>query len=91
MSLSGGQKHYFRLPVTAGQGYTITWEDGNNQNANYYDVRCSAWQNDGTEIFSNANNGYTSPRVFTATATGFITVEVRNASSSTAYDYKIYH
>jgi hypothetical protein len=90
MNLSGGQKRYFRLPVTAGQDYTITWEDGSGDNAGYY-VQCSAWQNDGTEIFTNAYNGYTSPKVFTATATGFVTVEVRNASGSTAYDYKIYH
>jgi hypothetical protein len=90
INLPGGQKHYFRLPVTAGQGYTITWQNGSSQNADYY-VRCSAWQNDGTEIFSNAYYGYDSPKVFTATVTGYVTVEVRNASSSTAYDYQIYH
>jgi fibronectin type 3 domain-containing protein len=89
LNLSPGEKHYYRLAVTKGQGYTITWQNGNNQNRDYY-IRCSAWQNDGTEIFNNANNGYTSPKVFTATMPGYVTVEVRNAHS-VSLDYQIYY
>jgi fibronectin type 3 domain-containing protein len=88
LNLSPGGKHYYRLAVTQGQGYTITWQDGNNQNSDYY-IRCSAWQNDGTQIFNNANNGYTSPKVFTATMSGYVTVEVRN-THSVSLDYQIY-
>jgi hypothetical protein len=90
MNLPGNAKHYYRLAVSAGQSYTITWENGNSQNANN-DVRCSAWQNDGTAIFTNAYNGYTSPGNFTATAAGYVTVEMRDASGGTAYDYQIYY
>lgn len=90
MSLSGGAKHYYRLAVTAGQGVTITWENGSSQDADYY-VRCSAWQNDGTQIFNNDRGGYTSPKVFTAAMSGYITVEIANASGSTSYDYRVYY
>jgi fibronectin type 3 domain-containing protein len=88
MNLSAGSKHYYRLPVTAGQNVTITWENGSSQNAN---VPCSAWQNDGTAIFTGSWNGYTSPRAFTAATAGYITVEMANTSSSTSYNYKIYY
>jgi fibronectin type 3 domain-containing protein len=90
MSLPAGQTQYYRLPVISGQTYTITWEDGNSANANYY-IRCSAWQNNGTEIFGNANDGYSSPKAFTASMAGYITVEVKNISGSTGYNYKIYY
>jgi fibronectin type 3 domain-containing protein len=89
MNLGAGQKHYYRFSVNAGQGYMITWENGSSGNADYY-VRCSAWQNDGTAIFTNSYEGYTSPKVFTASTGGYVTVEIENRNSSTSYNYKIY-
>jgi hypothetical protein len=90
MSLSAGSKHYYRLPVSAGQTYSITWENGSSQDTNWY-ISCTAWQNDGTAIFTDARYGYTSPRSFTATTAGYVTVEVKNNNSSTGYDYQIYY
>jgi fibronectin type 3 domain-containing protein len=90
INLPAGSKHYYRLPVSAGLSYTITWENGSSQNANG-NVECTAWQNDGTAIFTNAYNGYTSPKAFTATAAGYVTVEVKNTSGSNSYDYQIYY
>jgi hypothetical protein len=83
-------KAYYRLAVSAGDRITITWQDGNNQNASSY-IYVSAWQNDGTEIFRSVRNGYTSPREFTVTEAGYVTVEVNNDSGSTGYDYQIYY
>jgi fibronectin type 3 domain-containing protein len=91
LTIPAGGKHYYRLAVTAGQGYTITWQDGNNQDVYYGYLRASAWQNDGASLFSDSSNGYTSPKVFTATATGYVTVEVKNIQSSGSCEYKIYH
>ena len=91
-SLNSNTKHYYRLAVTQGTSYTIEWQNGSNQNLGYWDsVRVSAWQNDGTSIFSGAYDGYSSPKVFTATASGFVTVEVKNDNSSTSYNYQIYY
>ena len=90
LSLTAGDRHYYRLAVSQGQSYTIEWQNGNNQNYGSY-VYASAWQNDGTLIFNDANNGYTNPRVFTAATTGFVTVMVRNSSSSTSYNYQVYY
>jgi fibronectin type 3 domain-containing protein len=90
VSLGASTKHYYRLAVTAGSSYTIQWQDGNSQNADYY-VRAYAWQNDGTVIFDNQNNGYTSPRVFTAASSGYVTVMVYNHNSSNSYNYQIYY
>jgi hypothetical protein len=90
MSLPGNAKHYYRLAVSAGQSYTITWENGSSGNADSY-VRCSAWQNDGTAIFTGERYGYTSPKVFTAAMSGYVTVEIANASGSTSYDYQVYY
>jgi hypothetical protein len=89
MNISAGSKHYYRFEVTAGQGITITWENGSSQNADG-SIRCAAWQNDGTEIFTYAASGYTSPKVFTAATAGFITVEVSNIHSSASLNYQIY-
>jgi fibronectin type 3 domain-containing protein len=84
-----GEKHYYRFPVISGGSYTITWEDGSSQNADYY-VQCTAWQNDGTQIMNRQSSGYTSPKVFTADSAGYITVEVGNWSSSASHNYMAY-
>jgi fibronectin type 3 domain-containing protein len=90
MNLPAGSKHYYRLAVTAAQGITITWQNGSSQNADWY-IRCAAWQNDGTAIFTNATNGYTSPQVFTAAQEGYVTVEVSNVHGSASLNYQIYY
>jgi fibronectin type 3 domain-containing protein len=88
-SLEAGDKRYYRLQVSAGQNITITWQNGSNQNS-HSDVRVAVWQNDGTNIFSNAYSGYTSPRAFKTTLSGFITIEVTNISGG-SLDYQIYY
>ena len=93
-SINTDAKQYYRLAVTQGTSYTIEWQNGNNQNTNSYSnsIRVSAWQNNGTSIFSGGGgDGYSNPRVFTATASGFVTVEVSAYSVSTSYDYQIYY
>jgi hypothetical protein len=90
INLPASSRHYYRLTVSAGQRYTITWENGSSANADW-NVYCTAWQNDGTAIFTDATYGYSSPRTFTAAADGYVTVEVKNTSNSTGYDYKIYY
>jgi hypothetical protein len=88
-SIAASTKHYYRFAVSAGFSYTIVWEDGSNQNLSN-SVWATAWQNDGTQIFS-ARNGYTDPRLFTATSAGYVTVEVNNTNTSTSYNYKVYY
>ena len=92
-SIAAGTKHYYRLAVTQGNSYTIEWQNGSNQNTGWNPgIFVSAWQNNGTPIFSNGrDDGYTNPRVFTATATGFVTVEVSAYNVSTSYNYQIYY
>jgi hypothetical protein len=90
LNISAGAKHYYRFAVTAGQSYTITLQDGNNNDVYYGYLRASAWQNDGTSLFSDSSNGYTSPKVFAASVTGYVTVEVKNIQSSGSCDYQIY-
>jgi fibronectin type 3 domain-containing protein len=90
MTIPASSRHYYRLSVAAGQNITITWENGSSQNADY-NVQCSAWQNDGTQIMNRQTSGYTSPKGFNTTSGGFVTVEVGNWSSSNSYNYKIYY
>jgi hypothetical protein len=87
--LTEKQKHYYRFPVTSGESYTLTLENGNSQDASS-DIRMAAWQNNGTTIFTNAYSGYTAPRAFTAAATGYVTVEVNNVYGSTRLNYMAY-
>jgi fibronectin type 3 domain-containing protein len=93
-NISAGSKHYYRLAVTAGQGITITWQNGSSQNTDG-NLRVSVWQNDGTAVFTDgayyARGGYTDPLVFTAAAAGYVTVEVRNGHNSNSYNYQIYY
>ena len=95
-AITNNVKQYYRLAVTAGQSFTLEWQNGNNQNTNWgsYDrdgIKVSAWQNNGTVIFTDAVNGYTNPRVITATDSGFITIEVKASGISDNYDYQIYY
>ena len=95
LSLTAGAKHYYRFAVTQGNSYTIEWQDGNNQNTPR-SFGVDAYQNNGTLIFSRPANyysdatGYTNPSVFTATATGFVTIEVYNNTGS-SQNYQIYY
>jgi fibronectin type 3 domain-containing protein len=89
LSLTGRTTHYYRMEVTQGASYTIEWQNGNNQNISY-SMYVDAYQNNGTSIFSDAYNGYSGPRVFNATSTGFVTVRVRSNSDS-SQNYQIYY
>jgi len=91
-SITSGAKHYYRLAVTQGVSYTIEWQNGSNQNASR-NLDVIAYQNNGTQIFSRgyySYDGYTNPSVFTATATGFVTVEVKN-NDANSQNYQIYY
>jgi fibronectin type 3 domain-containing protein len=90
MSISAGAYHYYRLRVYKNQQYTIVWENGSAGDSDYYYTRAAAWQSNGTSIFSNAANGYTSPKVITASSDGYVTVEISNTHSSNSYNYKVY-
>jgi len=90
LSLAASGRHYYRLAVTQGASYTIEWQNGNNQNNGSW-LAVSAYQNDGTAIFSNQYNGYTNPRVFTATATGFATVVIWNEYNDRIQNYQVYY
>jgi fibronectin type 3 domain-containing protein len=89
LSLPAYSKHYYRFAVSAGQSYTITWQNGSGSNTSSY-VRCTAWQNNGTAIFTDAY-GYSSPRTFTAASDGYVTVKVENTYNYSIYDYQIYY
>jgi fibronectin type 3 domain-containing protein len=91
LSLSGRATHYYRLAVTQGTSYTIEWQNGSNQDiGGWRGIYVDAYQNDGTSIFSDAGSGYTNPRVFTATATGFVTIRLRSDSDN-SQNYQIYY
>jgi fibronectin type 3 domain-containing protein len=90
--ITAGQKHYYRFPVTSGESYTVTWEDGKSKNADS-NIRVSVWQNDGTAAFTDIGyyrGGYTDPLVFTAAMAGYISVEVKNANNSNRFNYMAY-
>jgi hypothetical protein len=62
----------YRVPITAGNLYTISWDDSYSGSGTYsLDTLVSAYSNDGsTSYFLNADSGYTSgsQRSFTATS-----------------------
>jgi hypothetical protein len=89
--LTARSNHYYRFAVIVGNEYNIEWQNGNNQDISYYyGMYVDAYQNNGTSIFTDAYNGFTGPKVFTATATGFVTVRVRSNSDS-SQNYQIYY
>jgi fibronectin type 3 domain-containing protein len=95
MNMPTGAVHYYRIAVTAGTSYTVEWQDeashdGTTVTSRINYCRVSAWQNDGTSIFSNANTGYTNPRTFTASSTGYVTVQVVPNGSASG-NYAIYY
>jgi len=92
LSLAASGKHYYRLAVTKDASYTIEWQNGNNQSTPRY-FRVTAYQNNGTQIFARdgwSSNDYSNPAVFTANATGFVTILVANDTSA-SQNYQIYY
>jgi fibronectin type 3 domain-containing protein len=86
LSVSAGSKQYLRLSVSAGKSYTITTSSSGYP---YY-IRCTAWQNDGTQPFSYTLTSGNNSRTFTSTAAGYITVEIANSYAYTI-PYQIYY
>jgi hypothetical protein len=96
LALANNNKHYYRLAVIKDTSYTITWQDGENKDipGPYWGddpiITVTAYQNDGSQIFSRNSGGYTNPAVFTATATGFVTLVVEY-TRGTSQNYQIYY
>jgi fibronectin type 3 domain-containing protein len=98
MTMTAGGKHYYRLAVTTGNSYTIEWQTGwyndgstvTGASGAANSVYVTAWQNDGTGIFTDQSNGFTSPKTFTAGSSGYVTVEVKQYGSFTG-TYAIYY
>ncbi|MDH5680628.1 MAG: hypothetical protein OEZ36_03505, partial [Spirochaetota bacterium] len=68
--------YYF--PVTAGTQYTIKCRDSRDTNTDCCsaDIVVSAYDSNGNTIFSQADNGFTTPHVFVASITGYVYVKV---------------
>jgi len=73
-----GSGVWYSFPVTSGTTYYLWWNDNKQGNTNSFslDVSVSAVYSDGTSIFTNIDSGYTSPRQFTADASGTVHVRV---------------
>jgi hypothetical protein len=74
-----GQAHEYRFYAEEGKTYYVSWNDyyngDNSATANIY--VSAAWRSGDTAIFTNASSGYTSPRSFPASKSGYVKITVR--------------
>ncbi|MDR0301607.1 MAG: InlB B-repeat-containing protein [Treponema sp.] len=81
------QEDYYTFNVTAGTTYRVWWDDsyGNSYGSYTADVYVGACYANGDAIFAEQTYGYSSAKVFTATLTGTVYLQVKPEYASTSY------
>jgi|GEM_PF-2347580 len=70
---TSGDTRWFNMRVTAGNTYRIWWSDqGQGGEGMTMDIQLTAFNPDGTTIFSSVNHGWTTPQTFTPTQSGIV-------------------
>jgi hypothetical protein len=78
-------QQYFSIQVTAGEIYTINWQDSDSGDGSWSgQIRASAFCN-GTTLFTEVSNGYTTTRTAIPDEDGLLIVAVKPYSTSTSY------
>ena len=87
---SSSQTDYYYIGVTAGQTYTVYWNDRyEGDGVKTARVYVSAyWYDDNTSIFGNATSGYTTGKSFTANKDGWVIIKVNVSSTTGSYAVK---
>jgi formylglycine-generating enzyme required for sulfatase activity len=78
---------YYRLPVIAGKTYAVYWNSyyyGDGEKTLYFGVS-AYYETGGASVFGSADNGYNTPRIFTATSSGNVIIRVEPWSSGGTY------
>ena len=82
----------FSINVTAGNNYTIHWNDaGQGDWSKTLDVYVSAQYQNGTAIFTNTDSGYYFPQAFTALWGGTVTLTVTKKNPANSGTYAIWY
>jgi hypothetical protein len=87
-TVSGVSRDWYSFSAAAGTAYSVQWQDSAQQAGSAYtgNIRVSAYRDNGTAFFTQADSGYTSPRL-TLYTTGTVYILVESLSSSnSSYD-----
>jgi hypothetical protein len=90
-SIEANEIEYWQFPVVNGRSYSVSWNDSNyGDGTKMGRVYVSAhYIDDEQVIFSRTTNGWSSPKTFTASKTGTVTIKVEPYSNSYSGTYGI--
>ena len=77
---------WYSFSVTSGTTYYVWWNGGYTgfgDGTKTLDIKTSAYYSNGTAIFTAVNQGWTSPRSFTASSSGTVKIKVEPYSGGT--------
>jgi hypothetical protein len=75
---SNNTSNQYRFPVMNGVTYSISWDDSfQGTSAGTVDIQVSAEYLGGSSIFTDTDSGYTIPKTFTASTSGYVIITVR--------------
>jgi hypothetical protein len=87
---AGVAANYYSFTVSSGTVYYIEWDDFFNGSDTYtVDIKVSASYADNTVIFTEIDTSYNSPRSFTASKSGVVTIKAEAFSFGTTGTYAI--
>jgi uncharacterized repeat protein (TIGR02543 family) len=76
-STASGSAVWYSFNVTSGTTYYVWWNDGRlSDGSKTLDVKVSAKYSSGTTIFTEIDDGYATPRQFTASSDGTVKIKV---------------
>jgi hypothetical protein len=86
-SLPLGESQDYRIYVSSGYTYTITWEDSDSGYSSCDIVVSASWQDSGSTIFNRADTEL--QKSFYASSSGYVIVTVQGYSSAQYGNYRI--
>jgi uncharacterized repeat protein (TIGR02543 family) len=91
-STASGTAVWYSFNVTSGTTYYVWWNGGYSGYGNgtkTLDIKASAYYSNGTAIFTGINQGWTSPRSFTANTSGTVKIKVEPFSSGSTGTFAV--
>jgi hypothetical protein len=88
-TLAEGTIHYYYFYADAGTTYTIGWDDSQEGSGRTGDIKVSASWGDKQDLFTDEDNGYTTPHTVNLASSGYVILKVERALRDGNYRIRI--
>jgi hypothetical protein len=88
-TLAEGTIHYYYFYADAGTPYSIKWNDSRDGSGKTGDIKVSAFWGDSQDLFTGADDGYTTPQLVNVQSSGYVILKVERGSRDGNYGIQV--